>query len=309
MREIDRLKDFLEKYEYHPDYVEKMETYKHIWYRSKISGNWKRETKSKYHLEKLANLFSLIGFKKLSFLGKKPTFDKFYEYYVDVIKKYVSKKEYGKGFGEFETVRYRLLINGVDIKNKRILDISGEPGFFAKDLISNGAKEVYVTAYSKKVAETISNLLNVNSFAYDFNKDKLSELIGGKFDIIFLRWCVGFVENMFHLLEEMKKLINDNGVVYISYSPPSNAIMTRWMFDDYTYLRLYDKSFLKSIFRLYGFSLIEEFNEGSYKWYKNLKFPIRILSYIYGGLKYLKDIPENEKEQHNITFIFQYSGS
>lgn len=67
MREIDRLKDFLEKYEYHPDYVEKMETYKHIWYRSKISGNWKRETKSKYHLEKLANLFSLIGFKNCLF--------------------------------------------------------------------------------------------------------------------------------------------------------------------------------------------------------------------------------------------------
>ena len=286
---------------------EKINTYKSVWFKSKITGNWKRLKKDRYLFEFIGKVSLIYKFSKLKaiayLLGHKPEGSEFYSYYTRVIGEFIERGNMGKWKGEFEKVISDLYITNVSIDKKNILDISGEPGFFAKQL--NNFANVIVTAYNKEVANAMSTMLDLHALKYDFNQDSLISLFPNiKFDIVFLRWCIGFKENIINLVEELKGITSESGVIYIQYSPPSKAIPARWMFDDYTYLRLWDMDFLIGVFRKFGFDLIYKKNEGSYKWDVNLHVLQKLVSYPY-TLRFLRGQPDIEKYQHNYTLIFK----
>lgn len=92
---------------------------------------------------------------------------------------------------EYERLEY--ILRKIDIKNKRILDIGGNTGFFTFEMINNGASFVHYYEGNKTHAEFVrlsSEVLDVKNkikitnkyFSFD-RKDKLEE---GKYDIVFL---------------------------------------------------------------------------------------------------------------------------
>jgi len=164
-------------------------TYKSTWIQDLSTGNYERRQKQRYPLESFIN--SLAPLIKpipkvrglIPLLGRKAQGVDFYKYYIDFI---VSGNR-GKWIGDLEAVTKRLHELGLSLQGKRILDVSGEPGFFASDVKSLASK-VVVTAFAKEVADAMIEYLGVEALKYDFNNDILSEVVNSsKFDFIFVR--------------------------------------------------------------------------------------------------------------------------
>lgn len=87
-----------------------------------------------------------------------------------------------------EKARLDYILQNIDIKNKSILDIGGNTGYFTFELLANGAKYTKYYEGNKEHAEfvrlasdvlNIGHQLSVNNEYYDFNESD-------KFDIVLL---------------------------------------------------------------------------------------------------------------------------
>src|SRR5690606_23196880 len=166
---------------------------------------------------------------------------------------------------EFSVIKLRLEGSGYRLDDKAILDISGEPGFFAQD-----AKEVCqtvdVTAFAEEVASAMADS-KVGAKKYDFQHDDLTDLFPpARYDFVFIRYAIGFCEDLADLVRQCRHVLKKDGLLYVSYSPASRGMCARWMFDDYTYLRLFTSDFLTKSFTEGGFERIEEYDDGSFRW-------------------------------------------
>jgi len=281
-------------------------TYKSIWIQDLSTGNYERQQKQKYPLESFIN--SLAPLIKpipkvrglIPFLGKKAQGADFYKYYID----YIISGNRGKWTGEMEVVIKRLHELGLSLKGKSILDVSGEPGFFASDMRSLASK-VVVTAFAKEVADAMIEYLGVEALKYDFNNDILSEAVNSsKFDFIFVRYAIGFCEDLDFFFKNCIKVLNTQGFLWISFSPASRAVCARWQFDDYTYLRQYTKEYLIHIAVANGFQCIKEWDDGSYDWDTGLHLVQKIFSLPY-TFNLFRGCDANERKQHNVVVLFQ----
>jgi len=279
----------------------KYNTYKSIWYEDE-DGNYVREQKQRYVMEKLTTQ-SLRFIPKvrglMSLLGRSPQGVDYYKPYLKDIQKFLSGDRQ-KWVNELSKIE-KELEGIVVLKDKKILDISGEPGFFATDLVKQG-NEVLVTAVTKDVADMMADKLLLNTRAYDFNQESLHALIQDQYDLVFIRYSIGFCEELQPFIESLKKTVVPGGLVYVSFSPASRAFMARWMFE-YTCLRQYTKSTMIRSFSNLGFSLLKEINQGSYFWDEGLPFIQKLCS-----KPYLKEIFHNANQeeyyQHNLALVF-----
>lgn len=89
-----------------------------------------------------------------------------------------------------------------------------------------------VTAVTKEVADMMADKLLLNTRAYDFNQESLHALIQDQYDLGFIRYSIGFCKDLLPFIQSLKKMLVPGGMVYISFSPASRAVMARWMFDD-----------------------------------------------------------------------------
>ncbi len=281
--------------------MRKYDSYKSIWHEDE-AGNYRRRQKQTYPLEFLCPEFfkNIPKLKALyRFIGKKEQGVDYYKYYVDVIKSGINKQNWEKEHVLVE----KELQEFTSLENKRIQDVSGEPGFFAQDLKKKG-NEVIVTAFAEEVSQAIISELGLSTITYDFNCHELSKIIEGKFDIVFIRYAIGFCENLSSFVKDLKGIVSKEGIVYISFSPASRAVMARWMFDDYTYLRQYTRETMIKAFEENGFELTKEIDRGSYFWNKGLGLFQKLLS-----MPYLKNIFESadsrEYYQHNVVMVFK----
>jgi SAM-dependent methyltransferase len=280
-----------------------IDTYKSIW-TIDSEGNYVRTQKTSYPLEKIIPSFlykvpKVRGIADL--LGRKEQGENFYKYYSMSIEAGLNGDR-GKWKNEFSIVQNEL--NGlVDINGLNVLDISGEPGFFGYDAKMAG-NNVLVTAFAEEVASSITLKLSVDSVCYDFNKHNIDEVVNKKFDIVFIRYAIGFCLDLKKLTKQLKNILQPNGLVYVSFSPASRAIMARWMFDDYTYLVCSTKNNMIESFQKIGFFLKKEINHGSYRWDKNMHLIQKLLSQPFIG-KIFRDVGEDEKKQHNVALVFR----
>lgn len=239
----------------------------------------------------------------MSLLGRKPQGISYYMSYLRDIQKFLSGDRQ-KWVNELSKIE-KELEDIVVLKDKKILDISGEPGFFATDLVKKG-NEVLVTAVTKEVADMMADKLLLNTRAYDFNQESLHALIQDQYDLVFIRYSIGFCKDLLPFIQSLKKMLVPGGMVYISFSPASRAVMARWMFDDYSYLRQYTTSTMIRSFSNLWFSLLKEIDHGSYFWDEGLPFIQKLFS-----KPYLKDIFHNanlqEYYQHNVALVFSLS--
>lgn len=106
----------------------------------------------------------------------------FYDYYGSLVARQQSSKG-TKWSGRLQTLKAQLNKVGAGFDGNVVLDISGGPGFLAKELEGVAAQAV-VTEYSEVAVKGMSEYLGVRSVRYDFNRDRLSELIDDIFDVV-----------------------------------------------------------------------------------------------------------------------------
>jgi SAM-dependent methyltransferase len=107
------------------------------------------------------------------------------------------------------------------IKGKEILDFGCGSGFQSLALAKNGAKLVLGVDINENALERardnsrILNLSNVVSFA-----NKLDNQKKGEFDIIISQNSFEHFNSPAEILNEMKSVLKDNGIIFITFGPP-----------------------------------------------------------------------------------------
>lgn len=254
--------------------VNEIDTYKSTWLYCSGCGCYSRAQKLSYPLERLASILlplfwyvpKLNGF--LHSLGRKQQGVDFYRYY----SKQLASGHRGPWAGQSDMVASELRSAGLlqDWNGCKVLEISGEPGFFAQDLMHSGA-EIVVSAFADDVASAMASNLGLKTFTYDFNADDIVHNVEateglGQFDFIFIRFAIGFCQDMSALMQKLTSLLKPDGHIYISFSPASRAVLLRWMFDDYTYLRQYTEKFLTEVATVAGLRVCARFDEQPFHW-------------------------------------------
>lgn len=259
--------------------VNEIDTYKSIWFHCESCGCYSRVQKPRYPIERLASallkLFQhvpkLNGF--LHSLGRKKQGVDFYRYYSAQL----ASGERGPWAGQSDMVTAELRGAGLlhDWAGRKVLEISGEPGFFAQDLMRSGA-DIMVSAFADDVARAMSEHLGIKTFTYDFNADDIARKVEeagspGSFDFIFIRFAIGFCQDVPALMQKLTGLLKPGGLLYVSFSPASRAVLLRWMFDDYTYLRQYTEKCLTETASAAGMRLRARFDERPFHWDRGLE--------------------------------------
>ncbi|MDR7142204.1 methyltransferase domain-containing protein [Rhizobium sp. BE258] len=293
-----------------------VDTYKSIWHDCAECGCYSRTQKNHYPHEATARVLrsmlggvpKLGGFLKS--LARKEQGVDFYRYYSDQL----TSPDRGPWEGQSDMVTAELRREGLldGWQGKRVLEISGEPGYFAFDLMQAGA-DVLVSAFADDVARAMTDHLKLKTFTYDFNADDITSKVethGGvePYDFIFIRFSIGFCLDVPTLMRKLSPLLKDGGLLYISFSPASRAVLLRWMFDDYTYLRQYTEEHLNTFATKAGMALQARFDEGFFHWDQgpfSLHWSLRPVARTYfKDSSYFSEASEDDKVQRRVALVY-----
>ncbi|HEY5756700.1 MAG TPA: hypothetical protein VIU34_12805 [Steroidobacter sp.] len=280
--------------------VERMiSTYKSIWQEDQ-AGNYVRTQRGSYPLEFISHVIPqvgrLTGLRNL--LGRKAQGVDYYRYYSDII----LSGDRGKWANESGRVLAQLSSLGIETQGKKALDISGEPGFFGKDM--SAICDITVTAFADNVAQAMADHHKIAAVKYDYQSDQLTSIFKNGFDVAFNRYSIGFCIDLDSHLQDLSGVMTNGGIFYLTFSPASRAVCARWMFDDYTYLRQYTEKHVVAAAAKAGFKLLGQFDEGSFRWDSDLHPIQQLLSKRYLSSRFFKH-DEKEKWQRNVALVFR----
>jgi len=284
-------------------------TYKHYWISCNDCGNVFRQRKTKYFIPRiLPNFISNripTRIKRHFFPMKEVIEDesKFYDYYSDASSRGNAKGT--KWEGQLNGIKERLGRCGVDLRGKKILDISGGPGFVVKEL-EGVAKRAVVTEFSQISVDGMKKNLGVEAVKFDYNKDKLHEVIKDKFDIVLINYSINFCLDLKAFVSSLRKVVHDGSVVMVSFVPPTLGCCLRWQHDEYTYNILYHPETVARVFAEGGFDLSCRDSDGSYYYMANRRFIFFLFTIPYRIVARRRHMNINrELIQKNMVYIFK----
>ena len=233
-----------------------IKTYKSIWDLDLNSGIASVKSRKRYPLQ----FFSKMH-RKLRILGKDTKIEN------DPSLIYESTDDYAGGQQNFCSVDdinvqahradiFCEILKGYNISllNQSILDISGGSGVFVKRLLNHGAKEVMNTEFSKLAVQYSRSQLGIPAVHYDINKDKLVDLTNGKkFDVILLRGCIEFCDDLDQLSKDLSEVTHENSIVILTFIHPTLGVALRTSFDQYNVKYCRPSSSVASYFENNGY--------------------------------------------------------
>ncbi len=247
--------------------ITRANTYKSYWYSCNDCGNVVREIKDKYFFEKIIPraLWGRISPERLAhpktirelivyalYKNRDRSGYDMYDYYLDPKLGYKESPDNMKFAPETDELLEELKKFNVDMSGKTVLEISGGPGYVGKN-IEKIAKKYIVTEFNHKAVERMRNVLGLNAYKFDLNSDNIGEIITDKVDIVLMRHCINFCYDINKFLRDLKPLLNDNPIIYVSTCLPTLGCFTRWCLDDYTFLVLQNPESISKIFAEEGF--------------------------------------------------------
>ena len=157
---------------------------------------------------------------------------------------------------------------GIEYRGKRILCISGGPGIFAKKL--SEFSEVVITEFNNEVVKMMKEHLGLNSVRYDFNSERLEDVVSGKFDLVFAVGVINWCNDQKRFIQSLTNLLNDKAVVFISNNTPSLGYLLTWQFMDHMATTfVHNEAFLSLFFQTGRFNLIGKYqNKYNSYWYR-----------------------------------------
>lgn len=281
---IDKLKTNLNCSYCNSSNITVVNSYKHHWISCNDCNNVKRIRKDKYFFDK--KIFKSVIYRTQNWniceaiLPKQEVINeetKYYDYYFDTAKKGIQGTKWEKVVND--TLK-KLIDLKIDLNNKTVLDISGGPGFLTAE-IKKQAKKAILTEFSQLAVDGMAKALNIDAVKYDYNTDKLEEVIKEKIDVVLIIYSIGFCNNLPDFLSSLKKVLHKDSVVYIAYSPPTLGLMLRWQFDEYTYNMCYTYESMRRCFAEIG--MFETYAEdmGSYAYDRGTSGILKKVSNVY----------------------------
>lgn len=283
-----------------------VDAYKNTWLYSEKTGNYECFQKEEYPFAWFdSRLFRRLPILRdvCRLLGRNLQGVDSYRFYEQVIED--GNREVWQN--EFFEVRKELEELGHSLRNQSILDVSGEPGFFARDA-TEVCSGVDVTAFAENVSVAMAQVLGLKSQTFDFNTESLEKKYSSRlFDWIFVRYGIAYCENLGKFVSEASTILKTGGHICLLYSPASRAIAARSMFDDYAYLRLWSLDFLKETFVSQGFEVSALVNLNSFRWDSGKNILWRLLSMPYRR-RIFRGVQTEEYLQRNILVVFRKAG-
>jgi 2-polyprenyl-3-methyl-5-hydroxy-6-metoxy-1,4-benzoquinol methylase len=182
-------------------------------------------------------------------------YENFYDEFVNEANNVTDKR-----LSDIDQVLDTLNYFNYDIKGKKILDVSGGPGFVPGHLNSI-ALECCTTEHSELAANAISDKFNIRAKRFDYNSDRLYDIYNEKFDLILVRSSVIFCENVDRFLSDCFKMLNDDGCVLVESIIPSLGEVLWWQTLEYKFPRIHSQETLEKYFYKNKFSFIGGFRE------------------------------------------------
>jgi ubiquinone/menaquinone biosynthesis C-methylase UbiE len=193
-----------------------------------------------------------------------------YDYYADVIKKPITGTKWEVYPSKFDSFFKKY---NIDLSDKKILEISGGPGYLAKHL-EKKCKKIVVTELTERSCKGMSDALSMEVVKYDYNNDKIDLLfLKGSFDVIINNLSINHCNNLDDYVKRLYNVVSRGGIIYVNFVAPTLGVLLRAQFYEYlsNYI-LYHPEILKRIFIQNGFKLVDAYTDWSYH-------------YLWGGLK------------------------
>ncbi|MGH9371973.1 MAG: class I SAM-dependent methyltransferase [Vicinamibacterales bacterium] len=249
-----------------------LRTYKHDWIACADCGNLTRTLRDTYLAsalvpERLGR--AILPAKLADFFypmnNVRRAADNFYRYYE-------GSAALSPGATKYRTETRDLLLEltarGIDLTGRSVLDISGGPGFLARDLAAI-ASHVVVTEFSPAAVSGMAQHLAVNAVKFDYNSDDLASVTSGPYDVVLVRYSINFCLDLQRFARSLRKILVPGGVVYVSFVAPTLGFLLRWQHDEYTVNRLYTTETMARSFVQEGFTLETRYRHPGYGFMEN----------------------------------------
>jgi 2-polyprenyl-3-methyl-5-hydroxy-6-metoxy-1,4-benzoquinol methylase len=195
-------------------------------------------------------------------------YDTFYDAFVEETNNASDKR-----LSDIDQVLDTLNYFDFDLTEKKILDISGGPGFVPGHL-NTLSFECCTTEHSQLAASAISEHFGIRAKRFDYNKNNISDIFSEKFDLIMIRSSVIFCENVDDLLRNCSKILNQEGCILIESIVPSLGEVLWWQTLEYKFPRIHTQETLEKYFYKNKFNFVGGFREyGDYVAVKNRSYP------------------------------------
>ena len=263
--------------------------YKRWWRVCQECGSAFTEKKSSYK-------FSLLPYKALKRNNDLDSAS-IYDYFADA-----AHIEWSIADGEELLNRYITpYIN--NIKDKKILDISGGNGHALNQLYKEGAN-VELTEINEKAIQYAKSNFTFPVHYFDLNECSLSATGNqSQYDIIMTRACIMFCDDLVRLANEIySKLVPGGFYILNNTIEPTLGIMLRTQFDEYSFHVLRQPAHVRKICEDIGFEVVDQIDEvdpSMYAYDNDLLNEWIIPHYLY-EIKAMINLKEKAKNFYNL---------
>src|SRR4051812_33982241 len=223
-------------------------TYKRWWDLCRTCGTGTPEQRERYPLERLP----VDIFRRDAELDDASIYD----YFVTPSNVAAAKEEAA------EFVDGVLGGHGIDVAGKSVLDVSGGNGHVAAAMAGLGA-DITLTEINRPALEYARRELGLHAVEYRFEESSIAPRVDGRtYDIVLLRACVMFSENLPGLLRSCREVMNDGGLLMIDRSvKPTLGTLLRIQLDEFSYLILRQPEAVAAACEEAGFAVEERVDE------------------------------------------------
>lgn len=290
-----------------------LRTYKHDWIACTDCGNLTRTLRPRYPAstlvpERLGR--AVLPGRLAAFFYPVPQVreapDQFYAYYQDSAALEPGATKYRT---ETRDLLTELAASGIHLAGRRVLDISGGPGFLARDL-SSLASRVVVTEFSPAAVAGMVRHLGVNAVKFDYNADDLAEVAPGPHDVVLVRYSINFCFDLPRFARSLRRVVAPGGTVYVSFIAPTLGFLLRWQHDEYTVNRLYTTETMARSFVQEGFTLQVRYRHPGYGVMENRGALKNAILFPFVGAYALRNLPirapvSKALRHHNHVHIYR----
>jgi hypothetical protein len=268
----------------------RINTYKHYWVVCHSCENALHTQKDQYLLPMLfpGPLSYLVPkkIKKLFYLAAdvKDNQSIAYEYYAGLSGNQTAVGT--KWEGQFDKLRTELEGFDIGLKGKKVLDISGGPGFRAKEM-EGVVESTVVTEYSQVSVDGMAKNLGIDVVKYDYNNDELDQVVDGKFDLILAINSINYCADIAAFAQSLRKVMHKDSRIYLNYNVQTLGCMLRSQLQEYNYNILFTYKSVKESFEAAGIEIDKEirFDTGFYGWnyssrYSGFSIPGMVLNFL-----------------------------
>lgn len=251
-------------------HITRLNTYKRYWNFCNDCGAAYNEQKSWYPL-------SFIPFG--AFGSGNKTEESMYDYFVTDTHIEYCVNDAKEFIGKF------IKPNNINLKGKKVLDISGGNGHFAKELQKIGA-DIDHTEINDNSINYVKDTLGLESYKFNFNNDDISKTIKNtKYDVVLLRAAMMFCVDIDKFSKQLKKILKPNAIVMmVNCVTPTLGTVIRTQFDEFSYYRLCEPEYIAGLFEKNKFDTVKiqnETDDSLYVYDHDKHLPYMVMHYLY----------------------------